>query len=54
MAKAVLPRAHVMVLCDEIEPSAEEADVFDLRGCGRTSSHRRSRTRTRNCACICR
>ncbi len=32
MAKAVLPRVHVMVLCDEIEPSAEEAEVFDLRG----------------------
>jgi len=31
MAKLVLPRVHVMVLCDEIEPSAE-ADVFDLRG----------------------
>ena len=32
MAKMVLPRMHVMVLCDEIEPSAEEAEVFDLRG----------------------
>ena len=30
MAKMVLPRVHVMVLCDEIEPA--EADVFDLRG----------------------
>lgn len=32
MAKLVLPRVHVMVLCDEIEPSEAEADVFDLRG----------------------
>ena len=32
MAKVVLPRVHVMVLCDEIEPSSVEEDVFDLRG----------------------
>jgi len=32
MAKLVLPRVHVMVLCDEIEPSADEEEVFDLRG----------------------
>jgi hypothetical protein len=32
MAKLVLPRVHVMVLCDEIEPSPTEEDVFDLRG----------------------
>ncbi len=31
MAKLVLPRVHVMVLCDEIEPSPTEEDVFDLR-----------------------
>jgi len=32
MAKLVLPRIHAMVICDEIEPSVAEADVFDLRG----------------------
>ncbi len=32
MAKLVLPRVHVMVLCDEIEASQTEEDVFDLRG----------------------
>jgi len=32
MAKLVLPRVHVMVLCDQIEPSPAEGDVFDLRG----------------------
>src|SRR5450755_2876103 len=32
MAKAVLPRVHVMVRCDEIEPSSVEEDVFDLQG----------------------
>jgi uncharacterized protein DUF6941 len=32
MAKLVLPRVHVMVLCDEIEPSPTEDNVFDLRG----------------------
>ena len=32
MAKLVLPRVHVMVLCDEINASPTEADVFDLRG----------------------
>ena len=29
----VLPRVHVLVLCDDIEPSAVEEGVFDLRGC---------------------
>jgi hypothetical protein len=32
MAKLVLPRVHVMVLCDAVEPSPGEEDVFDLRG----------------------
>ncbi len=32
MAKSVLPRVQVMVLCDEIEPSADEEEVFDLHG----------------------
>jgi hypothetical protein len=32
MAKLVLPRVHVLVVCDEIEPSAGQEDVFDLRG----------------------
>jgi hypothetical protein len=32
MAKLVLPRVHVMVLCDEVEPSPGEEDVYDLRG----------------------
>ena len=32
MANVVLPRVHVMVLCDEIEPSSVEEDVFDLHG----------------------
>ena len=32
MAKLVLPRVHVMVLCDEIEASQTEEDVFDLKG----------------------
>ena len=32
MAKLVLPRVHVMVLCDGIEASQTEEDVFDLRG----------------------
>ena len=32
MAKLVLPRVHVMVLCDEIEATPTEEDVFDLKG----------------------
>lgn len=32
MANLVLPRVHVMVLCDEIEASPIEEEVFDLRG----------------------
>jgi hypothetical protein len=32
MAKLVLPRIHVMVLCNEVEPSPHEEGVFDLRG----------------------
>lgn len=33
MAKhLILPRVHVMVLCDDIEPSLEEEGVFQLLG----------------------
>jgi hypothetical protein len=32
MAKAVLPRVHVMLLCDEIESVAGEEDVSNLLG----------------------
>lgn len=32
MAKMVLPRVHGLILCDEIEPSLTEADVFNLHG----------------------
>jgi hypothetical protein len=32
MAKVVLPRLHVIILCDEIEPSPSGDEVFDLRG----------------------
>jgi hypothetical protein len=30
--KIVLPRVHVMMLCDDFEPSAEEDGVFHLYG----------------------
>lgn len=30
--KLVLPRVHVMVLCDDFEPSADEDGVFQLYG----------------------
>jgi hypothetical protein len=30
--KQVLPRVHVLVLCDEVEHRPDEEDVFDLRG----------------------
>ncbi len=32
MAKVVLPRVHVMLLCDEIVPVADEEGVYNLLG----------------------
>lgn len=32
MAKVVLPRVHVMLVCDEVEPVPEEQEVFNLFG----------------------
>jgi hypothetical protein len=32
MAKVVLPRVHVLVLCDEIEPVSAEGNVYNLLG----------------------
>jgi hypothetical protein len=30
--KQILPRVHVLVLCDEVEPRLDEEEAFDLRG----------------------
>jgi hypothetical protein len=32
MAKAVLPRVHALVLCDEVEPAPGEEGVYNLLG----------------------
>jgi hypothetical protein len=30
--KSILPRVHVMVVCDDIEVRTDETDLFNLRG----------------------
>lgn len=32
MARLVLPRVHVLVLCNDIEPSPVDEELFDLKG----------------------